>query len=152
MEIIVSDTRCGKLYSSLVNLVEIAQEIQTEKQEAISFLSKVKIAKEFGTIKLCTARGAGHTSVIAKLIEEKFNKVVVVFPTTSLVNIFNKRFPTIKDKIHFCSPNCFHRLFGLGDYEAVIVDCCSLISQSKIDELYSITSNVMNKPLYLLME
>lgn len=152
MEIVISNRRCGKLYSSLINLVEIAQEIQTEKQDVMSCLPKLKISKEFGTVKLCTARGAGHTSAMAKLIEEKFNKVVLVFPTISMANVFKNNFPAIKDKIHFCSPNSFDRLLGLGGYEAVIVDCSSLISQSKIDELYNITANVMNKPLYLFME
>ncbi len=147
-----SDKRCGKLYSSLINLLEIAKEIQTEKQDAMSCLPKLRIAKEFATVKLCTTRGAGHTSAIAKLIEEKLNKVVLVFPTMQMSKMFENNFPHIKDKIHFCSPNSFDRILGLGEYEAVIVDCSSLISQSKIDELYNLTANVMKNPIYIFME
>lgn len=148
----INDRRFGKLYSSLISLLEIAKEIQIEKQDSMSCLSKLKIAKEYSTVKLCTARGGGHTFAIAKLIEEKLNKVVLVLPTINMTSAFKSNFPAIKDKIHFCSPSSFDRLLGLGDYEAVIVDCCSLISQSKIDELYNITSCVMKNPIYIFME
>ncbi len=149
---IMNGRQYGKLYSSLINLIEIIQETQTEMQDVLYSLSKLKIAKEFGTVKLCTARGSGHTSAIAKIIEEKFNKVVLVLPTMNIVNIFKNNFPDIKNKIHFCSPSSFDRLLGLSDYEAVIVDCCSFISQSKIDELYNITACIMKNPIYIFME
>lgn len=141
------------VYFSTLSLIEVAinsQEYFTKN--CFSNISNLGFAKEFGTVKICTARGAGHTTAIAKLIKEKFNKVLIIFPQMQMSNMFMKNFPDIKDKIITCSPNCFNRLLGISDYEIVIVDCCSFLSQSKIDELYNLTIPCMKKPLYLFME
>lgn len=149
----MENKRKDKLYLSLVNLVEIVQESYLERQDILSYLSKLKVAKEFGTVKLCTVRGSGHTSAMAKLIKEKFNKVIVVVPTMKAANIFNQSFPDIKDKVYLCSPDSFdEKLLGLSDYQAVMIDCSSLLSQSKIDKLYEMTLFGMNNPLYVFME
>ena len=115
-------------------------------------LPRLKYAKEFGTIKLCTARGCGHTSALAKIIEEKFDKAIVVFHTLKISAIFQKQYPNIKNKITIITPETFDKLWGHADVDVVIVDCCSLLSQSKIDELYDITAYAMKNPMYILME
>ena len=91
--------------------------------------------KRFGTVKICTARGCGHTSALAKVIEEKFDKAVVVFPTLKCSAVFQKQYPNLKNKITIITPETFDKLWGCSDVDAVFVDCCSLLSQSKIDEL-----------------
>jgi hypothetical protein len=143
-----------KLYCSLVNLVEIAQEIASDPKGpcCVSGLGSLKYAKEFGTVKVCTSRGSGHTSSIAKLIEDKFDNVVLVLPTMTMKDIFNRNFPATQGKVTICTPNSLNRLLGLGNYQAVIVDCSSLIPKSKIEDIYNLTVNCMNPPLYVFME
>jgi len=145
------------LYLSTVNLIDIVKNTQNYFEKNVYHsMSRLQFAQCYGTVKVCTSRESGHTTVISRLIEEKFNKVIVVLPTMNMVEIYKRlpSFQNIKNKIYFCSPNCFEsKLLGFYDFEAVIVDCSFLISQSKIDELYKITCSVMDRrPLYLFME
>lgn len=144
--------RGGEIYACLLVLVNMLIERNKELGDALDFLPIIKRAKEYSTIKLCSFRGAGHTTAIAKLIEEKFDKVIVVFPNMNIANIFLKNNPKIKEKVIICSFDNLERLSGLIGYQSVIIDCSSLISQSKIDEIYQKTCFGTQMPLYIFME
>ncbi len=152
METVSTGYRGGKLYTCLLTLVDMTRERQKELGNVLDFLPRIKRAKEYSTVKLCSYRGAGHTSAIMQIIEEKFDKVILVLPNMALATRFLKLSPELKDKVVVCSPNCLERLMGVSGYQAVIVDCTSLISQSKIDEIYELTSYGPENPLYILME
>lgn len=152
MEVIQDGNRGGKLYTCLVTLVEMARERQKELGDVLKCLPRIQRAKQYSTIKLCSYRGAGHTSAIMQIIEEKFDKVILILPNMTLGRMFLKLSPELKDKVVICSPNCLERLMGVSGYQAVIFDCTSLISQTKIDEIYRLTSYGQENPLYIFME
>ncbi len=142
----------GKLYGCLLTLIDMVQESQRLLSEELGGFSAMSRAKEFSTVKLCSCRRSGHTSAIAKVIEDRFSKVVLVTYNVQMGNLFLSQYPHLKDKVILCSPKSLTRLLGVSGYEAVIVDCCSLFSQSQIDEIYNITMLSMKNPLYLFME
>jgi hypothetical protein len=150
---IIQDGNCGgKLYTCLLTLVDMTRERQKELDSVLGFLPKIKRAKEYSTIKLCSYRGAGHTSAIIKIIEEKFDKVILILPNARIEAMLFRLNPELKNKVFVCSPNRLERIMGVSDYQAVIVDCSSLISQSRIEEIYNITSFGPENPLYIFME
>ena len=142
----------GKLYGCLLTLIDMVQEKQKLLSEELGSFSAMSRAKEFSTVKLCSCRGSGHTSAIAKVIQDRFDKVVLVTYNLQMGNLFLNQYPHLKDKIILCSPKSLTKLLGVSGYEAVIVDCCSLFFQSQIDEVYNITMLSMKSPLYLFME
>jgi hypothetical protein len=139
-----------KLYFALVSLIEIAEDRKREVKNAV--VSKLQYVKEFCTIKLCTARGGGHSAALAELIRKKYNKVVIMFPSLRIAENFISHYHDIKDKITICTPDRLEQLFGIQNHEAAFVDCCSLVSQSKIDKFIEITCPCMADPLYVFLE
>lgn len=137
-----------KLYFSILNLIEIAQ----DSMKNIDRLSKssIDVAKQFGTVKIGTSRGSGHTSCMIRLINEYFHNAMVMFPNLAISRNTNLPY-RIGNNINICTPQSMDRIYGCN-FDIVIVDCVSLISQSKLDQLYTITCPVMKNPLYLLLE
>lgn len=136
----------------MLTLIDLVQESQRLLSEELGDFSAMSRAREFSTVKLCSCRRSGHTSAIAKVIEDRFSRVVLVTYNVQMGNLFLNQHPHLKDKVILCSPRSLTRLLGVSGYEAVIVDCCSLFSQSQIDEIYNITMLSMKNPLYLFME
>jgi hypothetical protein len=120
--------------------------------------NRLGFAKEFGTIKMCTSRRAGHSTAIAKLVNEFNDKNWVVISNTCQMLVHLHKLITRcaeqdGNNIKFCTPSHIEfengslDLIGIDsadrylrgrEFDGIIVDCAFWLSQSKIDKLYEV--------------
>lgn len=115
-------------------------------------------AKEFGTVKMATARQSGHSTAIANFlvkhnkmswlvlaenqniverIAQITSKIITDNPKIDSSTKITKRNIQFKNGafINFDSINAIDNIRGM-ELDGVIVDCASFISKTKIEELY----------------
>ena len=129
---------------------------------------------EVCTIRLCTARGCGHTRGAARVAFERFNHVLCLAPKEVMAkNFFEQFLQSVQEDakvkkvsyqiqsrasmdITFDGSSYYFR--GLGSnwdqikevassiqLEAVFVDCASMVSQKQVDEIYEFLGHEMMK-------
>jgi len=126
-----------KLYLSINLLIDISEEVQKKQILNKQYLSPTSWAKEFCTLKISTSRGTGHTSCIKKLIEDRFNKnVILLFPSVNFLNNFKYQ---LKEKPSYpiLNINCNLRGIELSNKQAIIIDNSCFLSSQKINTIYS---------------
>jgi len=135
-------------------------------------------AKEFATIKLCGPRRSGHSEAIAKFIKEYYQgnwaiitvtlhntelirekiRYQLLKPTTKpnknpIATKLTQAAITIKDGkdegiIHLMSMYNFDNALRGLNLTGIIVDCASLLSKSKVEELYQVGMPCMKNHRY----
>jgi len=120
--------------------------------------------KEFCTIRVCSARQAGHTTAIIDLIIKRFRfqKTCVFFPHRNMVNLFDKKrdLSFTANKLEKFSVHT--RSYSIDNYasqylkdcDTIFVDCSSFISKHKQEALYDEIANSLKdgitKPIYII--
>lgn len=135
----------------------------------------IAYAKEFATIKLCTARGSGHSTAISKFVNEYKNNYAILsfnlkmaehlkeyvrFSSLSanrLMEKHNSQYIKYDDgnEIFFGSMHNFRNCLTGHNIGGIIVDCASLWSKEKIEELYKVGLPCMgkrNKQYFIFVE
>lgn len=159
-----------RTYLALKYLYLNSKDVQSESSiKEIRAAYPLAYAKEFCSIKLTTARHSGHSSALARFINEYYDKnwvLISVNQNMSEKNIdkivqysnghiakCNKSFisyenGTKKGKTVLTSFASMERdLRGL-ELNGILVDCACFLTQTKIDELYKIGMACMAKSKY----
>jgi hypothetical protein len=68
----------------MVEVSRVSQDLIREDSSNIPYLGIKAYHKEYCTIRMSTARGAGHTTAAAKLAIKRFNNVLFVSPNQSI--------------------------------------------------------------------
>lgn len=135
-------------------LIGAAKEVQkTFIDNKSNHVSIKAFLKNFCTIKVCSARRSGHSTAIIKSAVD-FERPLILFPNDDMAKNLKKvaknLYPKESKKMTFCSINS---KIGYNQINAdvVFVDCTSLLSSTKIDELYSCFETNVNKfPFYII--
>lgn len=154
-----------RILTSINLLIENSKEIQDNIKKDIPNLSTLSFAKEFCTIKVCSARRSGHSMAINKFLLDKAasNEKWVLISHNQYcleknlnniseyikclkgemiasynINYFTKHKVVFANggEIHFISINSTINLRGL-ELDGIIVDCSSILSEKKIEQLYN---------------
>ena len=169
-----------RIIESINLLTQNSMEIQDKLSETMDnpdSRSPLGYAKEYCTVKVCTARRSGHTTAINYFILNKAAKLnqkwAIIYPnqhiletnkkniseylkslngnikTTYKPNEFNNYRIVFKNggEIPFITINSLDKLRGTM-LDGIIVDCSSLLSENKIDMLYDHGINCMKKNKY----
>jgi hypothetical protein len=160
-----------RILESINLLVENSKEMQDNEivQKEMN-CSPLSFAKEWATIKVCSARRSGHSTAIAHFVLNRKNeKWAIIAPSLSMVSrnhelinskntvlpfrntlLFNNRQEIVfkeGGEVHFLSEGSFDRLRG-QELDGIIVDCVSFMSQKKIEELYKVGMPSMQNKKY----
>jgi len=155
-----------RILTSINLLIENSKEIQDNIKKDTPNLSPLSFAKEFCTIKVCSARSSGHSMAINKFILDKAAKSNEKWALIShnqhclernlngisehikslngeviasySINYFTKHKIVFANggEIHLISINSTINLRGL-ELDGIIIDCSSIISEKKIEQLYN---------------
>jgi len=149
----MDQSRYNRTYQSLTNLF-----INCKKSQDDDFVKKFRIqdqiahAKEFGTVSMCGPRRSGHTTSIARLLNNFNGSWMVINPNQSLsersckiftsylishkITKYTSSYITAKDiDIKFISIGQINQLRGV-ELDGIIVDCASFIKRKQKEELY----------------
>ena len=151
-----------RILTSINLLIENSKEMQDNKyvQEDMSRNSPLQFAKEYCTVKVCTARRTGHTTAINEFLMNKCHNCHEKWATVC----FNQKAIEINYKsllsnkncyINFMTQNTFDNNLRGQELDGIIVDCASFMSQKKMDQLYQTGMACMiNKKykLFIFME
>ena len=135
-----------KLYLALEALVDISEEFQ---KTITSYSHNLQWAKEICTVKICTARHAGHSSAAFK-IASRFDSTIIITKSpyeyrhnkyicqlaTDLINEKNLFIESIETVLAWIKTQHKNRIQGIK-FQAVIVDCASLLSCENFDDIYA---------------
>jgi hypothetical protein len=157
---------CYGTYSSLKSLIESCYYSQVQwRNSAGSFPSEMAICKELCTVRVTCSRRSGHTTAIARVVPEYFNRALILTPKRIMIDILHKAFVDIYSEFTEVSLNNETPLFppirevtgtklvtedseyvfaSIGSlkylrqyqFEAVIIDCAFLLTDRQVDEIY----------------
>jgi len=150
---------CENTAKCLSMLIENSIYAQREMRDL--GMSEKGFLKEACTIKLTSSRRCGHTTAIAKVIPEYFNKAILLTHRMEMAMRLNncvveelkREKETLLDRVtmnyvgtkdgreyHFAgySHNGFLSALRGHSCEAVVVDCASMLSQKKSEELFDV--------------
>jgi hypothetical protein len=165
------------LYNCLKDLIVIAHHSQNKiPTDVRSSISKKSWLKEFCTIALRCPRQSGHDYAIYKLIKNSPDKrFAIIAKTVEMKRNMRRRLNNVLDmeksleKIRYAesrskeqialdnqrilsfSSGNLDNIRGIRDVDYVIVNCASLMSTSKLEELYEILCG-LNNTLVILVE
>lgn len=130
-------------------MVENNQSIKEENRDNNWHqISPLHFAKEYCTIKVCTARRTGHTTAINEFLMDKYHNchekwATICYNQKMVEN--NKTYKELlanksnkKSDIHFMTQNTFDNSIRGQELDGIIVDCATFMSQKKIDHLYTV--------------
>ena len=137
-----------KLYSILNELIDISEDQQRHMSKY--FYDNLSFAKEYCTIQLKTARQAGHTYALIETAITRFEKPVIV---TAQFMMSQRIEAAIKEQRNqhqtgipiLATIKTLERVIGIGDIDAVFVDCAFMLSDNKKTEIYNIFLRMMTK-------
>jgi hypothetical protein len=155
-----------KLYFAANLLIDISEEAQRNALDKgwldFSLNSAKAMSHQYCTVKICTARASGHTSVALKLMTERFKQSILVVPNMVtarkiidhpiVAGYIEKDEEEMKisssivslGKNIIVTPKTLYSTHGMqSDFEAVIVDFSWGLSKKEIDDIYD--------NLYILM-
>jgi hypothetical protein len=159
-----------RTYLALKYLYLNAIEVQDEKCiHDLRYSAPLAYAKEFGTIKVTTARRAGHSSAIARFVNEFYDNNWAIISYNQHMSKHNMEYikeyanPYIKKQTQFrieyengkkkgttimSSFASFERDLRGIDLNGVLVDCACLLSKTTTEVLYQIGLGCMAKNKY----
>ena len=158
------DLICDRTFCALENLYLNSKDTQPKYS---GYYNEMSFAKEYCTVSIKSSRQVGHSLAIAKFLKKHGNGnwFVMTYNLAMLYRLStNYIIPSIKEKYEECGEKIIsttqshikHRdgniylktikqieqLRGM-DLNGIIVDCASMVSQSKIDEIYRIGTPTM---------
>ena len=150
----------NRTYSALKALFNNSRDLQKDERIAnLRCRDQLSFMKEFCTIKMQSTRRSGHSTAIAKLINEEQRNWAVIAPTLTM----NRRIYELTFKynsnikkatldcinfennktVRFLSLNTLdNRLRGF-EFEGIIVDCAFMLSNKQIEKLYKLGETSM---------
>lgn len=151
----------NRTFSALECLYLNSQEIQKKDTcRELRRTAPLAHAKEYGTVKICTARQSGHTFAISRFVNScEYRKNWMILGSSSsqveqnfrsIVNfstLLKRKLQSVKSNcisyedgqvIRFGSIKNFNSCLRGVDINGIIIDCASLWSKEKIEELYTI--------------
>jgi len=125
-----------RLFRAISIILDEAYKIQDEEVRCNGDLS---FAKEFQSVKTCSVRGAGHDYAIMRLIEEKFDRVAVISQSADMMRMMKRQMEDrgIDEKKYELFDNNTDNLRGMKGFDAVIVNCSFMLSESKRQDIYN---------------
>lgn len=127
------------LYIALRALVDISREKQQEFKEEFPHYSPTSWAREICTIKVATARRAGHTTAIFRLVEDALPRsVVAVFGPKWIARDFRGKPGFYCSHKDISSLDYMKRNHEGTELDAVICDVSSHLSSKEIDTVYEL--------------
>ena len=169
-KLLTPDLFLGKIaegtYVALKTLIETSYYSQVAFKNVSTLNDKKNWLKEYCTIKMTCSRRSGHSTAIAKLIPEYFNRALILAHTLDMTKRNLERFLQMgeKDKYLngeiiqkytcnkiitesseyiFSSINCLDKFRG-EKFQAIVVDVACLVSKNEIEEIYDILGDCMN--------
>lgn len=145
---------------ALTCLVEASARSQALCRELFLPHSPLAYIKEFCLTRCCTSRRSGHTSAVASVIWERFDRTILLGPNARIrqhaldtgTSLYGPKF---KDKIVLSAGFRTQDTINLKGYEpdAVVVECASMISSSAFDRLCEVMVPIVQekKRFFLLM-
>ena len=144
----------NQTYQALKYLFLNSKDMQDEAKKLGWERDNLSYAKEFCTIKLTTARRSGHSTAIAKLVNEYHDhkwsllgyNLAMAERNLNLIRQYDKGFisKATKSYVEFQSggkvdfmslQNFENNLRGI-EFDGIIVDCACMMSQNKMERLY----------------
>lgn len=144
-----------KLYSILNGLIDISEDQQKKYRENMH-INSLSWAKEFCTIQLRTARQAGHTCALVETAITRFEKPVIITAAFMMSRRIEKSIKEQRNQHQTGMPilttvNTLERVIGIGDVDAVFVDCAFMLSDNKKQEIYDhFLPMVKDKPFFFI--
>ena len=136
----------SKLYPVLLTLLDICEENKDQVDQA--YYSPIAFAKEFCTIQLQACRRAGHTSAMIKLVENNFNKSLLILMNQDQCHIIKKwlKQDGVSDEkyeIHSSGGGEPTSLRGLNlrQFDAIIFDCAYVLKNRYKELVYSFAAS-----------
>lgn len=148
-----NDNKYNRTYQALTNLYINCRNIQEiESVKLLRNRDQLAHAKEFGTISMCGSRQSGHTTAIARLLNNLTGKWIVIDPNLAMSKrkapIFRSKLDKHRIKkctkhnitaenidIDFISIHQIDNMRGL-EVDGLIVDCACFIKRKQKEELY----------------
>lgn len=161
---VVSDQDPGqKTYIALKNLVDNSWYMQRKAYENGLYKNgSIGFLKEFCTVKMCTARRSGHSTAIARLCCEYFNKAILFCHNQQTAENLHLQFrpyvnnitKELKDFIELNNGESKYHFFSTGNLqgtrgietEAMIIDCASFMSEKKKEEIEDLAIVYLRPP------
>jgi len=130
-----------QLYLAANLLIDISENAQNERKGFKHDIGLAAWRKEFQTIKFSTSRQSGHSECIRKLINDRFDKnVILVMHSQNMVKCFLRKEGLYKADYPIFTFNNVKNCFRGRDYsklQAIIVDTATLsMSKEKEDLIY----------------
>jgi len=131
-----------KLYFAANLLIDISEDRQKDYQSIKNDgYTSLGFAKEIRTIRIATSRGSGHTECIRKLINNRFNKnVMLILNNQNMIEEYIRPEPSGSITYPIFSFYNIDNIYRGRDYsnlEAIIVDTSTYsMSKNEEDELY----------------
>jgi adenosyl cobinamide kinase/adenosyl cobinamide phosphate guanylyltransferase len=117
--------------------------------------SKLSHAKEISTIRFGLPRQSGHSTFAQKLINEEFkNAIYIAMSMHQLYDSFIYRDASVEQRARMGTLVHIDKLEDIK-FDAVIVDCASLYSKKRIDEIYNFFKHAVYQkpyPIFLFLE
>lgn len=156
---------CHATYSSLKSLIESCYYSQIRWAQSSDPWGSLTYSKEVCTVKMTCSRRSGHTTAIARVVPEYFNRVLLLSPKRVMIEHLKSAFTNIYSELQeapayqaqaMLSPvraNEQSRLItddseyvfaGLGSlkylrgyqFEAVVVDVASMLTDKQVLDIY----------------
>jgi len=124
------------LYDALAVMVSWTQNVI--KENKFSYHSPLAFLKEFATVKYNLPRKSGHTTMAKKLYREKFkNNAIIIVPFQEMRTQNFNTFDKVYNIDNLSSLSFYRNIYSLNNkVEAIIVDCSSLFTKTKIEKIY----------------
>lgn len=105
------------------------------------YASKKAFLKEALTVRLTSHRRAGHTTAALKIGDKYFKRPAFVFYDMAQAKRFAEAYPNIKKGLgggYVASHKNFDAIFRGMDPDCIVVDIASMLSRSRLDDLYDL--------------
>jgi len=153
-QILITDNRYNRTYQALSNLYLNCRNMQEDEViKAFRNTDRLAHAKEFGTISMSGPRRSGHTTSIARLLNNLTGQWVVMDLNVAMSARKTKIFIPYLDKhnivkytannittenlsVDFISINQIDKMRGV-QIDGIIVDCAYFVKRKQREELYS---------------
>lgn len=135
-------SRYSRLYEAIKNMIEICEEQQPEVLQMKMHIGSQRWLEQFCSIRIAGPRRSGHTTAILSLVKEKYKRALVLTQNMQMAKTIETELKRLdlSDKAVVSSVNSENPLRGIEPFEAVIVDCSSMLTDEEIERVYDIAT------------
>ena len=124
----------------ILDLVDLCKQFDKRSLELKNNLGRISYQKEFGLVKVYTARQTGHTTAQFQILRE-YNNACMLRLNESFGHRWKKENPDIKDRMFTTTEFLqFNNISKLQKYKLVLVDCASY--NKYVDEIIETCSYI----------